>query len=123
MLNGQVALDVISGLLKRRSSVKILGTMLAASIAMTGWIGVAAADPWKDEAAMGVGQAAMNGAETIGGRAAIIVSVAMSEAPTRKNTDAADAKSNESGRTTSTRKRSSASAAQGVQSTMIVTDP
>jgi hypothetical protein len=33
--------------------VKILGTMLAASIAMTGWIGVAAADPWKDESGNG----------------------------------------------------------------------
>ncbi|RWG45226.1 hypothetical protein [Mesorhizobium sp.] len=33
--------------------MKILGTMLAMSMAMTGCIGVAAADPWKDESGHG----------------------------------------------------------------------
>jgi hypothetical protein len=58
----------------------------------------------------------MNKVETTGSHVATIVSVVTNVALTGKNTDAAGAKSSGSGKT-STRKRSGASAAGGVQRT------
>ena len=72
--------------------------------------------------AFGSASAAMNKVETTGSHVATIVSVVTNVALTRKNTDAAGAKSSGSGKKTSTRKRSGASADGGVQRTFTATD-